>query len=171
MATLRIGPSALHSLARKYRLLAELARAGSASRRRADASYELTLLGREFPGALVELERLGLAEIDARLAAVERALSSGRAESWIAWMNTYHETMRAALVVRRRTPRVAVLSRDRAEQLARSVNRDFGAHCDASFVLAVAARPPGRLGQWVMERVGGEMGVSPATLRRALFMS
>jgi len=170
MATLRIGPSALHSLARKYRLLAELARAGSASRRRADSSYELTLLTREFPGALVELERLGLADIEARLAAVERALSSGRAESWIAWMSTYHETMRMALTVRRRTSRRATLSRMQAEQLARNVNRDLGAHCDATFVLAVAERPPGRLGQWVMERVGGEMGVSPAALRRTLFL-
>jgi len=168
MATLRIGPSALHSLARKYRLLAELARAG-ASQRRADASHELTLLSREFPGALLELERLGLSEIEARLGAVERALGSGRAEHWIAWMSTYHETMRAALTVRRRTPRAAALSRVRAEELARRVNVDLGAQCDAAFVLEVAARPPGRLGQWVMERVGGEMGVSPAALRRALF--
>lgn len=169
MASIRIAPSALHSLARKYRTLAMLRRESQWGRR-LDVEAELTLLAREFPGALRELDTLPLAEIDRRLGAVERALDSGRAEAWILWMSRYHSYMRAALWLRRRAlDPGSDPSPELIEDLSAYVRREAGVRWDVGFVRAIVAPSGGRVGRLVLDRLEGELGVSPDVLARALF--
>src|SRR3569623_2027559 len=98
------------ALLRKYRLLARWRRAkdlsfeapGDASEVAAPAA--MRALAAEFPGALRELDLLGLAELERRIACLDREASELGRNKWIAWIGTYHALMRLALALRGPTP-------------------------------------------------------------------
>jgi hypothetical protein len=167
MPVVRITRSDLHALARKYRALAELRRSAELEAG-AELSGLLLGLGREFPGALIELDRLPLPEIDRRLEAIEQGLVTGAVEPWIVWMCAYHQSMRAALELRRRVSGRAELARALARELASAAERATGFPCDAELVIAVA-RARGGVEVVVLERLSRQMGVPAAEIRRALF--
>jgi hypothetical protein len=94
-------------LLRKYRLLC-LWRRGKDRSFETDASdadpsasndgladrSAMRALAEEFPGALRELDLLGLPELERRVSVLARAEAD---EPWIAWILCYHELMRAEL--------------------------------------------------------------------------
>lgn len=165
MTAPRLTRSDLHALSRKYRLLAELRR--DAELEGGFRSSVLVRLGREFPGAIAELERLSLAEIDRRSEAIERGLETGAVEPWVAWVVAYHRSMRAALELRRRVRGRAELARALARELAAEAERVSGFPCDVELVLAVASSRGLLL--VVFERLSRELGVPADAIRRELF--
>lgn len=162
MATLSITRSDLIALARKYRMLSEL-------RREHERRWSTELrLAREFPGALGELERLPLAELDRRLEELELAARSGAVATWMLWVHAYHQSMRAALHVRRRAAGRGRLGATLAREIAREAEREAGIHCDAEFVLSVSrSREP--LGNAVLALLGRELSAPTAVIRRELW--
>jgi len=65
-------------------------------------SMEDDPLASAFPGALRELDRLPLAQIEARMRALADVLATARApEAWMELQSAYHGFMRAALRIRR----------------------------------------------------------------------
>jgi len=103
----RVSTDVRAALLRKYRLLC-------AWRRGKDRSFEagahespeglasradLRGLSEEFPGALRELDRLGLPELERRVGVL--ATDDEPDEQWIAWIASYHEIMRGVLAHKR----------------------------------------------------------------------
>jgi len=102
-------PDARAGLLRKYRLLC-LWRRGKDRTFETDASHAdadpsasnaglaersaMRGLAEEFPGALRELDLLGLPELERRVSVLARGEAD---EPWIAWILCYHELLRAAL--------------------------------------------------------------------------
>jgi hypothetical protein len=161
----RLTRSDLHALSRKYRLLAQLRR---------DAELEggfrtsvLIRLGREFPGALAELERLPLAELDRRQEALELGLKTGSVEPWVAWVVAYHRSMRAAIELGRRLRGRVDVAGALARELAAEAERITGFPCDVELVIAVASARGREL--IVFERLSRELGVPADAIRRELF--
>ena len=167
----------LLALLRKYETIAKLRR----DRARSGASAErsaLRALAREFPGALRELDTVTLVEIDKRRRTLAQAAGGGPVETWMAWMVTYHATMRAALLVKARvattlgSPRRGE-SRAPSDELLRRAKTDAArlspVPIDDAFVRAVARPPAGRLNVVVFERLGGQFGVSPDEIWQTLF--
>jgi hypothetical protein len=163
-------PSAeeLIALSRKYETIAGLRREREAGGAVAARSV-LRALAREFPGALRELDTVALAEVDRRRAALLAAAHGGPVEDWMTWMVAYHATMRAALVVKSRVARVAVLSDEVVTSAARDASRLSGVMLDDAFVLAVARPPAGRLNVAVFELLGQRFGVSAERIWEELF--
>src|SRR5262245_41000557 len=133
---MRASPSELDSLARKYRALAALRRAGSEH-----SVAEARALAGEFPGALRGLDLLPSAALDARLADVVRAERGEPAAPWIVPMLAYHARMRQLLTVKR------LLGGERRPDVSRAtaIARELGSDCDAELVARVASPPAGRL--------------------------
>jgi len=146
----RFKPAA--ALARKYRAMAELRRAGAPDERAEDRA-RLRALAEEFPGALRELDTLATDEIDRRAEACERE----DAAPWIEWMAAYHATMRAALKLRR----------DGANP--QTIARECGVPVDDAFVASVANPPHGRLMAAVFDRLAAQLGVERKLLWDTLF--
>ncbi len=93
--------SRLDALAEKYRELARLRRAHDVG---APPPPKATFveLSQRFPGALRELDRLSLGELDRRAAALASAASgASRVEPWMRVVDAYHALLRAGLVARR----------------------------------------------------------------------
>jgi hypothetical protein len=158
----------LLALLRKYETIARLRR----DRGRGGAAAErsvLRALAREFPGALRELDTVTLVEIDKRRRTLALAAAGGTVETWMAWMVTYHATMRAALLVKARVAK----SRAPSDELLRRAKADAArlspVPLDDAFVRAVARPPDGRLNVAVFERLGRQFGVSPDQIWQALF--
>jgi hypothetical protein len=187
------------ALLRKYRLLASwrLARdeddhsteVGRANR------AALKALAEEFPGALRELDLLGLPEIKRRIGRLtppglrrgqraakragqnwlsERAASrltdnqDLKSDRWIAWILAYHSLMRAALVTKRTLGR-ARPSPTAVDQLAKTATTIAGVRLDESFVHDVARPPGGRLAIVVLRAVARRFDVSPVRVSATLF--
>lgn len=160
--------SDLVALARKYRTLAELRRA--AHRCTAlDARPALRALSAEFPGALRELDRLPIEDIEARIEAVDAAAHAGAPAQWMEWMLAYHEAMRAALFVKRRLAGRRRVAAGQAWELAGATFQALGFRCELAFVGAVAAPPGGRLNGVVFRHVAGSFRVPPHVLQQTLF--
>jgi hypothetical protein len=157
----------LRQLARKYRALADLWRAGYS-----DASDEALAAFRpiasEFPGALREYQMVPQGELDRRAEALERAAEGGPRQPWMDWMHGYHALMRAALAIKRRLARARIPSEARARAIAEEVSA-AGAPVDAAFVRAVARPPDGRINVVVFARLGALTGVAPDEIWEALF--
>ncbi len=168
MPTLRLAPSELRALSRKYRSLAELRRRQREAL--ADRESEIQSLVREFPGVLRELERLPLDEIDRRGEAVERALSGGSGERWMAWMMAYHTEMRAALFVRRELRGKRPISDALAREVAARARRELGVRCDFGFVRQVVSPPSGRLTALVLRRLEVAFGDTADGIASTLFL-
>jgi hypothetical protein len=140
------------ALAQKYRLMAELRRAGAPDERAEDRA-RLRALADEFPGALRELDTLTSEEIDERARACER----GEDAPWMDWMAAYHAHMRAALELRRPDADFAAIA-------ART-----GVTVDDDFIAQVANPPHGRLMVTVFDRLASLFGVERRAIWDALF--
>lgn len=141
------------ALARKYRTLATLRRAGAPDELAGDRA-KLRAVAAEFPGALRELDTLPTEEIDRRA----EALASGASEPWMDWLCDFHAVMRTALGVKRALPdQAAALQAARADGL------------DAGFVAAVEAPPHGRIMVVVFDRLAEMHGVPSKQIWDTLF--
>ena len=89
-------PGRLSRLLHKYDTLAEL-RAARARGEPIPAKAVFKTLAEELPGALHELDRLPLPEIEARRDALRAALAGGPVLPWMTAMASYHALYRAAL--------------------------------------------------------------------------
>lgn len=141
------------ALARKYRVMAELRRAGAPDALAEDRA-RLRALANEFPGALRELDTLPTEEIERRATALE----SGALEPWMVWLAEFHELMRVALEVKRTLPDV---------KAARATAVRAG--LEAAFADAVAAPPHGRIMVVVFDRLAQKHGAPAKQLWDTLF--
>ena len=161
MVVTSVTRSDLIALARKYRVLSEL------RRRHEHFAAEEARLAEEFPGALHELDRLPLDEVEHRVEAIERVLRSGGVTPWMLWVHAYHGSMRAALYVRRRLAGRSELAHALAREIAAEAERASGFHCDVEVVYAIAeGRAPSAVVLSTLER---ELSVSHVALTRVLF--
>jgi hypothetical protein len=139
----------------------------------ARARADMAALAARFPGALRELDRLPMSEIDARLRMLSAALESGAPlPEWASWQIALHGSLRAALRIRRLargggSPAEA-LARVRAGYTAASDEPPL-ACLDAAFVAGVVTPPDGRLTNWAIERVAAGGGVAPSAVEAAVF--
>jgi hypothetical protein len=140
-----IADPALLALARKYRAMAGIRRAGSTPR------SELRALAAEFPGALRELDNLPLDVIDARADALE----SGRSEPWMAPLARCHGLLRAALWLKRHRGDLA------------GASQRAGFPVDEGFERSLLAAP--RAVAVVFARLSAELGQPAPELERLLF--
>jgi hypothetical protein len=159
-----VPPSALGSLARKYRALAALRR----GEREFDA-LAARALAREFPGALRELDVLSLECIDERLLEVTRAEASGRLAPWIALMLAYHARMRQLLAAKRRLNGERRPTSALSTSIARALAEEFALPIDRDLVARVADPPEGRLNPLVFELMARDLGLSAGSIERVLF--
>lgn len=164
--------AALCSLRDKYLALKHL-REAAASGRGGDPRAEMAALAARFPGALRELDRLPLDEIDARLDALGHAIDSdARAPDWVRWQAAWHGWLRAALRIRRLVRGTASLEAAlacvRAGYVAAADEPPLGC-IDAAFVAAVLHPPEGRLTRWAFARVAAEYGTTSAEVEDAVF--
>jgi hypothetical protein len=156
---------ALHG---KYVQIEELRRA----RERGEAVPERAVfkaLAEQFPGVLRELDSLPMSVIEARRQALSRVLAGETIESWMAWMAAYHTLMRTALWIKLRTAKHPDVNAERAAQLVRGVEREFGFGVDEQFVVDVARPRTGRINVVVLERLEKLFGVSANEIRREIF--
>jgi hypothetical protein len=123
------------------------------------------------PGALYELDRLPLADIDARRAALAEALRGGPIAPWMTAMAAYHALYRAALFVKARTPKSHSPGPEEAAALARSAGRHASIEVTPAFVCAVAAPAGGRIGPIVLAEVAARAGEPEPAVREAMFPS
>lgn len=155
----------LPSLARKYRALlalrAEHARDGVAADR-----ARLRALATEFPGALRELDALPVAEMEARVAALE---AGGDAEPWMTAMAGYHALMRAALAIKRAYAEGEAAEGEAVRAAVESLRAECGMTLDAQDLAAIATPPRGRVGVFVFGRLGRALGRDPEELWQAMF--
>jgi hypothetical protein len=166
-------PSAeeLRALARKYETIAVLRRDRAAGGAVAPRPV-LRALAREFPGALKELDRLTMEQVEYRYHALSAAGLGGPVEAWMRWMVAYHATMRAALFLKARIVASAPpLSDELVQEAAAEGSRRCGMPIDEAFVRAVASPPAGRLNRAVFERLGEAFAERPEVMREALFPS
>lgn len=91
----------LRELAEKYATLAAMRRREAAGELPHENVFYQRLAAR-FPGALKELDRLPLDEIDRRVAALEVAAAGGGVAPWMVAVDAYHEALRALLAQKRR---------------------------------------------------------------------
>ena len=161
---------ALARLLHKYETLGDLRRA----RARGEPIPEKAVfkaLAAEMPGALYELDRLPLEDIDARRDALAEALRGGPAATWMTAMAAYHALYRAALFVKARTRKHRAPGAEEAAALARDASRHASIDVGPAFVHAVARPEGGRIGPVVLAEVAARTGESAPALRAALFPS
>lgn len=118
-------------------------------------------LAHDYPGALRELDRIPLDELEARV----RGLAHGDAPPWAEPMVAHHRWLAAALRVRR----VAGRDRDRdraAVAWAAEAPLLGGAPEDLDFLLDP---PEGRLSGWVVARLAKARDEPPSAVREAIF--
>lgn len=153
-------PHHLERLLHKYRTLSRLRRDRALGLPLPPRAVFQALAG-EFPGALFELDRLQLDEIDKRSEQIETALASGSAARWMTIMHAYHGLLRAALFIKPQTSRLPALSREQALAMAeRAKGRADGLEhwIGEDFVHAVAHPPEGRINTIVFEYLSAMFG-------------
>lgn len=170
-----VDPELLRALRDKYRQIKRM-REEDAAGLAHDPRREMAELASRYPGALRELDELTMAQIEQRLAALERCCASAHepAPDWAALQIGYHGWMRAVLRIKR-------LARGRGCAEAAAVLRELAGsyrpapdeppleRFDAAALCAVLEPPAGRLNPWVFDRVAAEHGVTPDRVRKALF--
>lgn len=162
------------ALLRKYRTLEAWRRArdrGGADGQGA-ARGALRALAEEFPGALRELDLLGLPEIERRierLERIERSTPKNKDDRWIPWILAYHALMRAALTTKRALGGMRGPSAESLPALVRGATAVAGVRLDEAFVRAVANPPSGRIAIVVLRAVARIFEAAPASLSTTLF--
>jgi hypothetical protein len=161
-------PPGLGRLLHKYDTIAELRAARARGEPIPEKAVFKTLAG-ELPGALHELDRLPLPEIEARRAALREALSGGPIAPWMTAMASYHALYRAALFVKARVAKASVPDPAAASDLARAASRHASIEVGIPFVQAVARPPGGRIGAVVLAEVAAREGATEQATLRAIF--
>ncbi|HJL18482.1 MAG TPA: hypothetical protein RMH99_22650 [Sandaracinaceae bacterium LLY-WYZ-13_1] len=162
-------PEALRALRAKYVELRALRRAHDAGDP-ADPRARMRAVARRFPGALREIDELPIEAIEARIAALDRALAGAEPPAWAAPLSAYHGWMRVALRLKRElAPR-----RDPDEATAwlrrQALAPDEPALEALVEAVAIILRPPGgRLSRWVLARVAADAGRDPAEVEAEIF--
>jgi len=160
---------------RRLRLLRARARA-EAGFEEPDPSEALAALARRFPGALRELDRLPLATIEERIAALATAAADpARVAPWMRASSSFHRLARGALAAKRwlttmsdaRTADPDEL-RARFEAAVASLDHGDAALAWANDLAAIARPPQGRVMGLVRARVAAELGVEVAEVKRLL---
>lgn len=95
----------LRALADKYATLAAMRRSEEAGEPPRENAFYQRLAAR-FPGALKELDRLRLDEIERRAIALAEAASGGDQADWMVAVAAYHARLRELLAAKRRGERV-----------------------------------------------------------------
>jgi hypothetical protein len=140
-----------------------------------DPRPAMATLARAFPGALREIDRIPMAELERRLAWLER-LQAGEPtdtpEPWALLGFRYHALLRGALAAKRwlagrRSVDGELVARFREEIVALDHGED--ALLWAEDLPRLAAPPAGRLLALVLGRLSLESGYPPAQLRTLLF--
>jgi hypothetical protein len=147
-----------------------------------DPKPEMAALARRFPGALRELDELPMAQIDARLTALDGALAEQRVPEWAALQVAYHGTYRFALRIKRRAARKGalddtalqhaidtLLARARAEPDDGEPDEPCVSDFDAAELRAILRPASGRLQPWVLAHVARALAVEPFAVSAALF--
>jgi len=155
------------ALLRKYRLLARWRRAKDLSVTGAGDGSDgaepaaMRALAEEFPGALRELDLLGLRELERRAACLAawtdvdaRDADLGLLEPWLAWIAAYHTLMRLALALRSATPPDVTTPTPPA---------------DEAFLRDVRRPPAGRLSSAVLQALARHFQRPAEDIRAALF--
>ena len=157
----RVATDVRVALLRKYRLLCSWRRgkdrsfeAGAHESTEGLASRaDLRTLSEEFPGALRELDRLGLPELERRVAVLATADDPDEPnqpdEEWIAWIASYHAIMRGVLAHKRGQPGGSPLSEARPPEgkLSLAVLREVSRRFDRPVVEIAATLFPARTGR------------------------
>jgi hypothetical protein len=158
----------------KYRQLAEWRRMRDGGTAVSSDRKALRALSVAFPGALRELDVLGLAELVRRM----EVLAAGRAsdEPWLSWILAYHRLMRAALCAKQAAGRTRPLSetaRTAALAAAQAVVKGelLGGLVDEEFASAAAQPAGGRLAVVVLRTLSRHFGVPAARISATLFPS
>ena len=99
MAAISLPPDALWALLKKYDLLVQLrAQRDADPHAQVTAKQTLKALAAAYPGCLRELDRLPLAQLQHRQAAVAGALAGASSQAaWMLWIWGYHRLLAAAL--------------------------------------------------------------------------
>jgi hypothetical protein len=162
------------ALLRKYRLLcrwrrgkdqsfepgAEISEVSAAPEDGLASRAAMRALAEEFPGALRELDLLGLPELERRVVVLARAEASDEPEEpWIAWILSYHDVMRGELAKRLAAARGAGGNVSATSEVIGALQGDL-------------ARPPGgKLSLAVLREVARRFGVPSARIAATLFPS
>jgi hypothetical protein len=145
---------------RELALLAEKLRELLALRALGDAdppADRLRALAARFPGALRELDRSPIENLQARLAAVTSAIAGGPLPAWAKATSRYHGWLRVALRLRREAARTESAAIAWAEAYAPVLPGD-PARLDAEVLRLLIAPPDGRLVRVVCGLVASELG-------------
>lgn len=155
------------ALLRKYRLLAEWRRVRDGGRGDSPDRAALRALSVEFPGALRELDVLGLPEILRRI----DLLASGNPEDepWPSWSLAYHRLMRAALAAKRTAGRTRRLSDGTLADVQAAAAAIGGELVDEAFARAAARPASGRIGIVVLRALARQFGVPAERISTTLF--
>lgn len=146
------------ALLAKYEEMHAMRRAHAAGLEADDAPARMRALAERFPGALREIDRLPMPEIELRIA----QLRAGERPGWARTLVAYHGWMRVALRIKRARPRDAD-ARVVREWLA-TVHRPAADEpsledLDDAAVIAILRPPEGRLSRWVLGRIARDRGV------------
>jgi hypothetical protein len=155
----------------------------------------LRALSREFPGALRELDVLGLPEISRRIVrltmlgggtrqptselprshpAVDQrdnrgAHEAGESDLWMPLIAAYHGLMRVALTVKRASASTRAVSSADVAKAQATVQATCGFSVDASFVHAAVRPPSGRLAVLVLTELARQFRLPASEISRLLF--
>jgi hypothetical protein len=165
------------ALLRKYQLLAKWRRARDGQADGAGGLVDmlergaLRALAIEFPGALRELDVLGLPEISRRIEDLRQPARQRPAEgdAWIAWIAAYHALMRAALVTKRASGRARRLRTGDIPALVRAASMAAGVPVDEEFLRTVARPRGGRVGVVILDALAVRFRVPATRISTTLF--
>lgn len=153
----------LSRLARKYRLLQALRIDHERTGRIAEREVLRALAG-EFPGALRELDRMPLDEIERRAEVLELAASGGPVEPWMQWLVAYHALLRAALFVKAEVARGIAIE----EELAGRASAYADIDVDADLLRTMAKAP--RVSRAALDEVARRFGQTREDVEKVLLV-
>lgn len=162
----------LRSLLRKYEEILRLRRAAAAATPSApeqDPRRAMVALAAEFPGALREADDLAMADLEARVAALESVLRGDEATvPWMTAVSRFHTLTRGALCAKRWLGGRKTIDED-AERAFEVSSATLCYPSDArewAGDLAAVAKPPrGRVTDLVFERIAGELDLDIDAVR------
>lgn len=153
----------LSALADKYRRLFALRVEHERTGKVADRNV-LRALAAEFPGALRELDRLPLDEIERRAEALTLAASGGPVEPWMRWCIAYHALLRAALFVKAEVAKGIAIDEELAGQASAYADIDV----DADLLRTMAKAP--RVSRAALDEVARRFGQTREEVERVLLV-